>query len=150
MEFSWKQLTAESCKVIHFVSLAFLACINLIQFFLVRIFPNSGWKRRFTEQISVFTVNTRKYGSEKLRNLTMLLESIADPSVGLELTLAVHCVKYGRIRFSLTRIFPYKDKFCDSVLILENMDQKKPVFWNILHSSYSLWSAQEPISNFEP
>ena len=58
----------------------------------------------------------------------MLLESIADPSVGLELSLAVHCVKYGTIRFSLTCIFPYKDKICDSVFILENMDQKKPVF----------------------
>ena len=33
--------------------------------FLVRIFPYSDWIRRFTEQISVFSPNTRRYGSEK-------------------------------------------------------------------------------------
>ena len=33
-------------------------------------------------------------------------------------------------RFSLTRIFPYKDKIYDYVLIREDTGQRKPVFWN--------------------
>ena len=33
--------------------------------------------------------------------------------------------EYG---FSLTRIFPYKDRIGDAALIRENMDQRKPVF----------------------
>ena len=37
-------------------------------------------------------------------------------------------------RFSLTRIFPYKDKIYDYVLIREDTGQRKPVFWNILCS----------------
>ena len=33
--------------------------------------------------------------------------------------------------FSLTLIFSYKERIVDSVLILENPDQRKPVFWRI-------------------
>ena len=36
--------------------------------------------------------------------------------------------------FSLTRIFPYKDRIEDSVLIRENTGQWKPVFSHILSS----------------
>ena len=39
--------------------------------------------------------------------------------------------EYG---FPLTRIFPYKDKIYDYVFIREDTGQRKPVFWNILHS----------------
>ena len=39
--------------------------------------------------------------------------------------------EYG---FSLTRIFPYKDRIEDFVLIRENAGQKKLVFWYILRS----------------
>ena len=39
-----------------------------------------------------------------------------------------------KCEFSLTRIFPYKDRIEDSVLIREYMDQRKPVFWHILLS----------------
>ena len=39
--------------------------------------------------------------------------------------------EYG---FSLTRIFPYKERFVDSVLVPENTGQRKPVFWHILRS----------------
>ena len=35
------------------------------EFFLVLIFPYSDWVRRFTEEISVFSPNTGKYGTEK-------------------------------------------------------------------------------------
>ena len=41
---------------------------------------------------------------------------------------AYNMVKYG---LSLTRIFPYKDSIYDSVLIQENMVQKKPVFYAV-------------------
>ena len=37
-------------------------------------------------------------------------------------------------RFSLTRIFPYKDRIYDYVLIQEVTCYRKPVFWNILPS----------------
>ena len=37
-------------------------------------------------------------------------------------------------RFSVTRIFPYKDIICDSVVIRENKDERKPVFWYILRN----------------
>ena len=36
--------------------------------------------------------------------------------------------------FSLTRIFPYKDRIEVSVLIRENMGLRKHVFWYILSS----------------
>ena len=39
--------------------------------------------------------------------------------------------EYG---FSLARIFPYKGRIADSVLIRENKGQRKPVFWYILRS----------------
>ena len=39
-------------------------------------------------------------------------------------------------RFSLTPIFPYKDRIVDSVLIREYTSQRKPVFWHVLHSAY--------------
>ena len=35
-----------------------------MEFFLVRIFLNLDWIRRFTEQTSVFSPNTGKYGPE--------------------------------------------------------------------------------------
>ena len=34
--------------------------------------------------------------------------------------------------FSLNRIFPYKDRIIDSVLIQENMGQGKPLFSHVL------------------
>ena len=37
-------------------------------------------------------------------------------------------------RFSLTRIFPFKDKITDSVFIRENVDQRKPLFCHTLRS----------------
>ena len=45
-----------------------------------------------------------------------------------------HCVKCAIIRFSLTRVFPYKDGIVDFVLMGENTGQRKPVFWHILRS----------------
>ena len=36
--------------------------------------------------------------------------------------------------FLLIRIFPYKNRIYDSVLIRENTSQGKPIFWDILHS----------------
>ena len=39
--------------------------------------------------------------------------------------------EYG---FSLTRIFLYKDRIYNFVLIREDTGQRKPVFWNILCS----------------
>ena len=36
--------------------------------------------------------------------------------------------EYG---FCLNRIFPYKDRIVNSVLIKENTGQRKPVFWHI-------------------
>ena len=40
--------------------------------------------------------------------------------------------EYG---FSQTRIFPYKRRDLDSILILENGGQRKPVFSHILRSA---------------
>ena len=37
------------------------------------------------------------------------------------------CKKYKRIRVSIFRILLYKVRIMDSVLILENMGQRKPV-----------------------
>ena len=37
-------------------------------------------------------------------------------------------------RFSLTGIFPFKERISDYILIQEDMAQRKPVFWNILLS----------------
>ena len=37
-------------------------------------------------------------------------------------------LEYG---FSLTGIFPYKDRLFDFVLIRENSGQRKPIFWLI-------------------
>ena len=34
--------------------------------------------------------------------------------------------------FSLTRVFPYKDRIVNFVLIGENTSPRKPVFWHIL------------------
>ena len=34
--------------------------------------------------------------------------------------------------FSQTRIFPYKDRIVDSVVIRENTGQRKPRFWHML------------------
>ena len=48
--------------------------------------------------------------------------------------LVSHCLKMSEYRFSLTRIFPYKDRIEDFVLIRENAGQKKLVFWYILRS----------------
>ena len=36
--------------------------------------------------------------------------------------------------FPLTRLFPYKDRIYDSVLIRRNLGQRKPVFWYILRT----------------
>ena len=41
--------------------------------------------------------------------------------------------EYG---FSLTRIFRYKDRIVDFVLIPESAGQRKPVFWHILRNVY--------------
>ena len=38
-------------------------------------------------------------------------------------------------RFSLTCIFPYKDKIDDSVLIRNYTGQRKSIFWHILCSN---------------
>ena len=38
-------------------------------------------------------------------------------------------------RFSVTHIFPYKDRIVDSVFIWENAGQLKPVFSHILCSA---------------
>ena len=37
-------------------------------------------------------------------------------------------------RFSVTRIFPRKDRIFDSVCIRENAAQRKAMFWHVLHS----------------
>ena len=37
-------------------------------------------------------------------------------------------------RFSLTGNLPYKDRIIDSVLIQENTEQIKPLFWHILRN----------------
>ena len=39
--------------------------------FLTHIFPHSDWIRKDTEYLSVFSLNTRKYGPEKLRIRTL-------------------------------------------------------------------------------
>ena len=44
------------------------------EFFVVRIFHYSDWIRRLTEEISVFSPNTGKYGPEKLRILTIFTQ----------------------------------------------------------------------------
>ena len=41
--------------------------------------------------------------------------------------------QYG---FYLIRIFPYKDRIVDLVLIWEKTGHRKPVFWHILRSAY--------------
>lgn len=46
-----------------------------------------------------------------------------------------HFVKYARIRVSLTRVFSYKGRFYDYVLIRKDAGQRKPVFWHILSST---------------
>ena len=38
------------------------------EFLMVRVFPHSNWIRKFTEQISVFSRNTGKYGPPKTQN----------------------------------------------------------------------------------
>ena len=45
-----------------------------------------------------------------------------------------HCIKYARLRVSLSCVFPYKDKMVDFVLIRENAGKRKPVSSHILHS----------------
>ena len=45
-----------------------------------------------------------------------------------------HCIKYARLRVSLSCVFPYKDKVVDFVLIRENAGKRKPVSSHILHS----------------
>ena len=35
-------------------------------------------------------------------------------------------------RYSLTRVFPYKDRIVNFVLIRENTSPRKSVFWHIL------------------
>ena len=61
----------------------------------------------------------------------------------------VHCVKYARMRFSLTRIFPFPYHIETSSLTFsanqragfymirerKNIGQRKPVFWRILRSN---------------
>ena len=37
---------------------------------------------------------------------------------------------------SLTRVFPHNDRIYDSVTIRQNMDQRHPVLWNILCSTW--------------
>ena len=53
---------------------------------------------------------------------------------GLVFLWKAHCVKYTSIRVSLTRIFPYKNRIYDFILIRENADHGKPTFWNISRS----------------
>ena len=52
--------------------------------------------------------------------------------------------------FFLTRIFPWKDRLADVALVRKNIDQRKPVFWQILHSifpvSYSAFANKSPLS----
>ena len=47
--------------------------------------------------------------------------------------------EYG---FSLTRIFPYKNSYfpVDSILIRENTDHRKPVFWHTFKQWYIYYS----------
>ena len=42
------------------------------------------------------------------------------------------CVKYARIRVFPDSCFPYKDRIHISVLLRENANQRKPLFWWIL------------------
>ena len=42
--------------------------------------------------------------------------------------------KYTRIRAFFDRIFPYKDRIEDSILIWKYTGQKKPVFWHNFES----------------
>ena len=37
--------------------------------------------------------------------------------------------------FCLTYIFPYKGTIVDCVFILENTNQRKPIFWHIFRSA---------------
>ena len=46
-----------------------------------------------------------------------------------------HRVNMPEYLFSLTRIFSYKDRIYDSVLMWENKGQRKPVLWHILRSA---------------
>ena len=52
--------------------------------------------------------------------------------------------EYG---FSLTCIFPYKDRIVDSVQPGEYMGQRKPAIWHILHSAYwkKYWKNVNPL-----
>ena len=54
-------------------------CVKIaqIQSFLVRIFPYLDWIQKFTEEISVFSPNTGKYGPGKLRIWTLFMKSVA-------------------------------------------------------------------------
>ena len=56
-----------------------------IEFFLVRIFLYSDWKRRFTWQLFVFSPNTGKYGPEKLRIWTLFTQCIMPFTIGLDI-----------------------------------------------------------------
>ena len=42
--------------------------------FLVRIFPHSDWIRRYTEYLSVFSLNAGKYGPDKVRIRTFFTQ----------------------------------------------------------------------------
>ena len=54
-------------------------CVKVVQIqsFLVRIFPYLDWIQKFTEEISVFSPNTGKYGPGKLRIWTLFMKSVA-------------------------------------------------------------------------
>ena len=53
--------------------------------------------------------------------------------------------EYG---FSLTRIFPCKGRIEEFVLIRENADRRKPVFWRILHSVSSSKFNEDQVNRF--
>ena len=61
--------------------------------------------------------------------------------------MAIHYVKHARARFSLPRIFSYKDRIKDSVLMWENAGQRKPEFWHILRSNTNFWKYIELTHN---
>ena len=49
----------------------------------------------------------------------------------------IHYVEFGsEYGFSLTRIFPYKDRMIDFVLIWEYTGQRNPLFWHNLRSDF--------------
>ena len=99
--------------------------MNLKNFFIIVVQIQPNWKPVLT----LFDVEQSK------KQLMFSRKSECQNSFK---QFAYHCVKYAKHGFSLTRIFPYEDRIYDSVIIRENMGQRKPVFLKNLHNIW-LW-----------